>query len=63
MSVFENFTTFYNDVRDILQDKTSFQALKTEEIIQIMQIAATLSSAYELRNINEQLEYHFGKSF
>jgi len=62
MSVLENFTTLYNDVRDILHDKT-FQPLQTKEIIQVMQIAATLSNAYELHNINEQLEFHFGKSF
>ena len=63
MSITENFTNFYNDIRDTLQEKTSFQSLHTEEIIQVMQIAASLTCAYELRGINEALEYHFGKAF
>ena len=57
MAVSENFEYYYNDVRGILQDKTSFQSLKTEEIIQIMQIAATLSLAQEVHTISENYSY------
>ena len=56
MSVLENFNTFYSDIRDTLQEKTSFQSLHTEEIIQVMQIAASLTCAYELSSIKEALE-------
>jgi len=57
MAVSENFKYYYDDIRNTLQEKTSFQALKTEEIIQVMQIAATLSLAQEVHTISENYSY------
>jgi hypothetical protein len=57
-NIIENFTNIYNDVRQFLSDKTSMQALKTEQIIQIMQIAATLTMAYSVQHQTDSIIFN-----
>jgi len=50
------FKDFCSYLCDILQVKTSYQILKSEEIIQVMQIAASLTIAQNIRNVETTLE-------
>jgi len=56
MNINENFEMFYQYARQSLSEKTSMQALKTEEILQVMQIASTLTLAYEIKGVKEVLQ-------
>jgi len=56
MNILENFETFYQAVRESISQKTSMQALKTEEILQVMQIASTLTLVQEIKGVKEVLQ-------
>jgi len=52
----EQFTAIYDFLRETLQNKTGFQSLKTEEILSLFNSSATLTVAYQLKEIQEVLQ-------
>ena len=54
-NTYEDFNFFYQDVRNLIAEKTANQSLNTKEIMQVMQIAATLTVSRQIANIEEIL--------